>query len=280
MDAGIHPIIRHSREGGNPYYSSFPRRRESTPSSVIPAKAGIHPIIRHSREGGNPQFPRTREFNEKKHHPDQPDTSFPHRITFNVIPTHAGIHPIIRHPRGCGNPPHHPSFPRRRESTPSSVIPAKAGIHNSRARGNSTKRNTIQTNQTHHFHTELPSTSFPQRQESIPSSVIPAKAGIHNSRARGNSTKRNTIQTNQNHLLPLRTRESTPSPFPRRRESNDEKKPIQTNQTFFPTQNYGTSFPRTRESTPSSAIPAKVGMTDSIDSRLRGNDGVFFRALG
>ena len=54
----------------NPDATSFPQNRESTPSSVIPAKAGIHPIIRHSREGGNPQFPRTREFNEKKHHPD------------------------------------------------------------------------------------------------------------------------------------------------------------------------------------------------------------------
>ena len=94
------PIIRHSREGGNP-----------TPSSVIPAKAGIqphhpsfprrrepNPIIRHSREGGNPHpsFPRRREPN-----------------------------PIIRHSREGGNP------------IPSSVIPAKAGIHNSRACGNS-----------------------------------------------------------------------------------------------------------------------------------------------
>ena len=80
-------------------------------------------------------------------------------------------------------------FPRTRESI-LSVIPAKAGIHNSRARGNSTKRNTIQTNQTHHSHTELPSTSFPRTRESTPSSVIPADAGIHpiirHSRLRGN----------------------------------------------------------------------------------------------
>ena len=32
----------HSREGGNPYHPSFPRRRKSIPS-VIPAQAGIHP---------------------------------------------------------------------------------------------------------------------------------------------------------------------------------------------------------------------------------------------
>ena len=112
------------------------------------------------------------------------------------IPAHAGMHrpitptpeKILCHSRKGGNPSHNLSFPQRQESTPSSVIPAKAGIHNSRACGNSTKRNTIQTNQTHHSHTELPSTPFPQRQESIPSSVIPAKAGIHNSRACGNSS--------------------------------------------------------------------------------------------
>ena len=114
-----HPIIRHSREGGNPYPSresvipakagipyhhpSFPRRREST----IPAHAGIYrpftpmpkKILRHSREGGN------------------------------VIPAKAGIH----NSRACGNlypnaQENTPSFPRRRESIPSPVIPAKAGI--------------------------------------------------------------------------------------------------------------------------------------------------------
>ena len=120
--AGIHPIIYHSREGGNPHSNtpSFPRRREST----IPAHAGIHrpitpipekilrhsceggnphPIIRHSREGGNPQFPRMREL-------IVPLPQCPKK--YSVIPTKAGIH------------------------TPSSVIPAKAGIHNSRACGN------------------------------------------------------------------------------------------------------------------------------------------------
>ena len=49
------------------------------------------------------------------------------------------IRKIPRHSREDGNPPH-PSFPRRRESTPSSVIPAKAGIYNSRACGNSSSR--------------------------------------------------------------------------------------------------------------------------------------------
>ena len=44
---------------------------------------------------------------------------------------------LLRYSHTDGDPSHHPSFPRRRESIPSSVIPAKAGIHNSRARGNS-----------------------------------------------------------------------------------------------------------------------------------------------
>ena len=96
------------REGGNPlHYPSFPRRRESTPSFVIPAKAGIHSIICHSREGGNPlhhlSFPRRRESTPS-----------------SVIPAKAGIHSIICHSREGGNPLHHLSFPRRRESTPSS----------------------------------------------------------------------------------------------------------------------------------------------------------------
>ena len=122
----------------------------------------------------------------------------------------------------------------------------------SRARGNSTKRNTIQTDQTPHSHTGLPQRhSRPrgndgvflsgvgvmgqwvpahagiQRRETpsrltrhlIPTqnylNVIPAKAGIHNSRARGNSTKRNTIQTDQT-SFPHRI---TSTSFPRRRES-------------------------------------------------------------
>ena len=133
-------IPRHSREGGNPLrHSSFPRRRESTPSFVIPAKAGIH----NSRACGN---------STKKHHPDQPDTSLPHRTTStsfprkreftpsSVILAKTGLHPVIRHSREGGNPPRHLSFPRRRESTiplnsacagivDSPVIPAKAGIH-------------------------------------------------------------------------------------------------------------------------------------------------------
>ena len=136
-------ILRYSREGRNPpRHPSFPRRRESTPSSVIPAKAGIHnsrtrgnssshhpnarkKTLRHSREGGNPQFqfPRTREF---------------------IVP------PPQRPKKNT------PSFPRRQESTPSSVIPAKAGIHNSRTRGNSSS---------HYPNTRKNTPSFPPSRE-------------------------------------------------------------------------------------------------------------------
>ena len=129
----------------------FPRRQESTPSSAIPAKAGIHPVIRHSREGGNPQFPRTREFNENTIQTDQT----PHSCTG----------PPQRHSRAGGNPPHRPPFLRRRESTPLSVIPAKAGIHNSRERGNSTK---TPSRLTRHL---IPA------QDHL--NAIPAQAGIH-----------------------------------------------------------------------------------------------------
>ena len=154
--AGIH----NSRASGNS--SSFPRRREST----IPAHAGIHrPItptpektlrhsreglLRHSREGGNPQFPRTREFivplPQLRHSPTdsvipaKPTPSFPRRRE-STIPAHAGI--PSHYPNARKNTP---SFPRgllchsRDSVIPAktySVIPAKAGIHNSRACGNS-----------------------------------------------------------------------------------------------------------------------------------------------
>ena len=83
-------ILRHSRTDRNPPLS--PRRRESTPSSVIPAKAGIH----NSRARGNSS---SHYLNARKK--------------------------TLRHSREGRNPPRHPSFPRRREST----IPAHAGIH-------------------------------------------------------------------------------------------------------------------------------------------------------
>ena len=203
----------------------FPRRRESTPSSVIPAKAGI----------------------QQKETPSRP--------TRHIIPTQNYLQ---RHSHARGNPPHHPSFPQRQESISSSVIPAKAGIHNSRARGNSTKRNTIQTNQTHHSHTELPSTSFPRTRESTPSSAIPAKAGIH--------------------PIIRHSREGGNPQFPRTREFN-KKKHHRPTRHIIPTQNYlqrhpthagihpiirhsreggnsHPSFPRRREST----IPAHAGI--------------------
>ena len=128
----VRKTLRHSCGGGNQYRPSFPRRRESTPPLVIPAKAGIHNCrargnssshypnarekhsvipaearintVRHSREGGNPQLPRTREF---------------------IVPLPRRPRKTLCHSREGGNPPHHSSFPRRREST----ITAHAGIH-------------------------------------------------------------------------------------------------------------------------------------------------------
>ena len=186
----------------------------------------------------------------------------------SAIPAKAEIH-TIRHSHARENPPHHPSFPRRRESTPSSVIPAKAGIHNSRARGNSTKRNTIQTNQTHHSHTELPSTSFPRTRESTPSSVIPAKAGIQFFRESTLGSTRNTVQdTSFPHRITFNVIPAYAGMDSRLR-GNDG--------VFFRALgSWDDEFPRARELW----IPAFAGMTDSMDSRLRGNDGVFFRALG
>ena len=63
--------------------------------NVIPAKAGLHPVIRHSREGGNPQFPRTREFNENTIQTDQTPhshTELPQRHS------RAGGNPLSHYP--------------------------------------------------------------------------------------------------------------------------------------------------------------------------------------
>ena len=219
----------------------FPRRQESTPSSAIPAKAGIHPVIRHSREGGNPQFPRTREFNENTIQTDQT----PHSCTGPPQRhSRAGRNPPHRpsFPQG-GNPPHRPSFPRRRESTPLSVIPAKAGIHNSRERGNSTKTPSRLTR--HLIPAQDHLNAIPAQAGIHPivrhsrdarewRSVIPAQAGIHNSRERGNSTK-------------------TPSRLTRH---------------LIPAQDHLNVF------------PAQAGIHPIVrHSRMRGNDGVFFPAL-
>ena len=103
------------------------------------------PLLRHSREGGNPQFPRTREFivplpqHPKKYSVIPPTPSFPRRRE-SIIPAHAGIHrPLSSHyPNTRKNTPSIP-VPLPQHPKKYSVIPAKAGIHNSRARGNSTR---------------------------------------------------------------------------------------------------------------------------------------------
>ena len=95
---------------------SSPRRQESTPSPVIPAQAGIHPITRHSHEGGNPQFPHMREFNEKKTSSRPTRHLIPTQDYLNVIPAKAGMTeyffgrwgsgPMNSRVRGnCGFPP-------------------------------------------------------------------------------------------------------------------------------------------------------------------------------
>ena len=153
--------LRHSREGGNPQFPrmrefnvplpqrprktlhhsqkhsaipkntpSFPRRREST----IPAHAGIQrpttpmpekntpsfpKTLRHSREGGNPQFPRMREFNVPL--PQRPRKTLRHSQKHSVIPAKAGIHNF----RACGNSTSH--YPNAREKH--SAIPATVTVH-------------------------------------------------------------------------------------------------------------------------------------------------------
>ena len=133
------PPLRHSHEGGNPHPSPV---IPAETYSVIPAKAGIQTHHPSFPRKPTPSFPRRRESTipahagiQRKHHPNQPDTSFPHRTTSTSFPQKRESTPITRHSRGSllrhsrkgGNP------------NPSSVIPAKAGIHNSRACGNSTK---------------------------------------------------------------------------------------------------------------------------------------------
>ena len=171
--AGIPPITRHSREGGNP-----------NPSPVIPAKAGIQPITRHSAKANHPSFPRRRESNPSPIIPadGNPSPVIPRRRESNpspVIPAKAGIQT------------HHPSFPRRRESkpitrhsreggitrhsreggnpNPSPVIPAKAGIQtHSVIRGND-----------HPTHHPSPSRHSREGGNPNPSPVIPGRRESH-----------------------------------------------------------------------------------------------------
>ena len=160
------------------------RSQENTPSLLRRRES----IIRHSREGGNPP-----------HH-----SSFPRRRE-STIAAHAGIHrPTTPTPEKNTL-----SFLRRRESIPS-VIPAKAGIHNCRARGNS-------------------SSHYPDAREKH--SVIPAEARINtvrHSREGGNPQ----LPRTREFIVPLPQRprktlrhshagENPPhhSSFPRRRES-------------------------------------------------------------
>ena len=265
---------RHSRESGNsPRHPSFPRMQEFNEKNTIQTNQTPHSHTglpqRHSRENGNPprhpSFPRRREstipahagIQRKKHHPDQPDTSLPHRTTST-------------------------SFPRKRESTPSFVIPAKMGIHpvirHSREGGNPqfprmrefNEKNTIQTNQTPHSHTGLPQRH--SRENGNPSFVIPAKAGIHNSRACGNSTEKTPsrptrhITPTQDYLNVIPTKAGIHPVIRHSRacRNSTKKTPSRPTRHLTPTQDY------------LNVIPAKAGMTDGMDFCLYRNDGVFF----
>ena len=232
---------------------SFPRRREST----IPAHAGIqrpitptprkntppfpqkptppfpqkHSVIpaktlRHSREGGNPQFPRTREFNVP-------------------LPQHPGK--TLRHSRK-----NTPPFPRKPKKH--SVIPAKAGIHNSRARGNSTSHypNTQKKTLRHSRENLLRHSRKNLLRHSRKNSVIPAKT-LRHSREGGNPqfprTREFNVPLPQHPGKTLRhSRENTP-PFPQKHSAIPAK-------TTPP-------FPQKH-----SVIPAKAGIHNS---RARGN---------
>ena len=142
-----------------------------------------------------------------------------------------------------------PSFPRRREfivplpQRPKkySVIPAKAGIHNSRACGNLTKTengNTVQTDQYTLFPRKT-TTSFPRRTTTSFPHGHSRIHSIRHSREGGNSSS---------HCL--NARKNTPS-FPRRRESTipahagmktENGNTVQTDQ-HFAGMNGVTSFP-------------------------------------
>ena len=126
--AGIH----NSRACGNSTKTPSKPTRHLIPTqdhlNVIPAKAGIHTHHPSFPRKPTPSFPQRRESTipaqagiQRKHHPNQPDILIPTQDHLNVIPAKAGIQT------------HHPSFP------PTRLRHSHDGIHNSRARGNSTK---------------------------------------------------------------------------------------------------------------------------------------------
>ena len=265
----------------------FPRRRKSTPSPAIPAKAEIHPITRAfrpitSKPKGKEIHPITRHSCKGRNPPHQP--SFPRRRE-STIPAYAGIHrPITSKPKKTlrhsrmrgnpphhppflqskgGNPPHHPPFLQRQESTPSAVIPAEAGIHNSRARGNSSS---------HYIKAQKNTPPFPRRRKSTPSPAIPAKAEIHpisrHSREGGNPQ----FPRMREFIGPLHQSPKKHSAIPAKAEIH----PITRHSCKGRNPPHQPSFPRRREST----IPADAGIHRPITSkpektlrhsRMRGN---------
>ena len=134
-NAGIPPQFTPTRESTvsviptnfNPTSRHSPRRREST----IPAREFTVPCPhRHSHESGK-SFPQSTSRHSRS------KAGNPHSRARGNSPSHSPNARILVIPTGIQ--PHHPSFPRRRESTfppphypqcpkKHSVIPAKAGI--------------------------------------------------------------------------------------------------------------------------------------------------------
>ena len=135
--------------------------------------------------------------NSSSHHPNAREKhsiipkntpSFPRRRE-STIPAHAGI----QRPTTPMPEKNTPSFPKTlRHSQKHSVIPAKAGIHNSRARGNSTshhpmpEKNTPSFPKTLRHSREGGNPQFPRTREfNVPLLQCPRKT-LRHSRMRGN----------------------------------------------------------------------------------------------
>ena len=203
--AGIH----NSRTCGNSTKTPSRPTRHIIPTqdylNVIPAKAGIHKFPR-TRECIVPLPQRQRKYpnaQENTPTPEKNTPSFPRRRE-STIPAHAGMHrPTTPTPEKIPQRPR--KYPNAREKH--SVIPAKAGIHNSRARGNSTK---TPSRPTRHI---IPTQDY--------LNVIPAKAGIH----KFPRTRECIVPLPQRQRRYPNAQENTPTPekntpsFPRRRES-------------------------------------------------------------
>ena len=264
-----HSVI--PRKGGNPS-SHYPNAPKNTPS-FPQRRESIVPLLQ--RPKNTPSFPRRRESTIPAHAGIQRKHSwfpcscvgtcrllwidclwrdyyaFPRRSvgTRNTIPAKAEIHhpttptpkKTLRHSRKGGNPSSHYSNAQK------TLRHSREGGNPQFPRTREFNENIIQTDQTHHFHTEPPqhhsregrnspphypnaqknTPSFPRRRESIvpllqrpkKHSVIPAKTGIHRPTT---PTPKKTLRHSREGGNPSshypNAQKNSPS-FPRRRES-------------------------------------------------------------